>query len=843
MTNVFAGRRNSRYPSKNRSLKLRAAVIEALEQRQMLSANLVISEFLASNQSGLTDAAGDHPDWIEIHNAGDATANLNDYFLTDNSGDPEKWRFPVQNLSAGAYLVVFADSTNTPPVANTELHTNFSLGASGEYLGLINAADDSVQFEYCADVSAADGGHFVRPAQRGRSQQRQDVFQRALAGRAEHAVGSAHELFGGGQDVYRHVAGDAVEHDAGRGRFITRPTARCRRQPRRPPIFYIRPAVADEHDDAADDRGGAGIPDQPGDEPIVHRTQCIDVDDQHAGLDQRIDVHLESADRFCQFVHRRDNDQRYRRRRLIGFDHQHGKRHGFALGSADYDGRAGFRIRGSSSESYPKKQYTLELWDENNDDKKVSLLGMPADSDWVLYAPYTEEIMMQNALAYQWANEMGHYASKTQYVEMFLNTTNTGTRGHAPALGGTASPTTGADFLGIYILEEKIKIDSNRVNVDEISATNPNGGFILNQDRYSGQSHFTSSVYGNNLDYDDPDADVTVSGVAQIKTAWNAFESALSSSSFSDPNSPNYYGNYIDVKSFVDYYLMEEMTRNVDAYWLSDYYTKAADTVVNGVVTQRGLISQSPVWDFNLSLGATNYNYASNSDGWNTATMLTPFPGAVGGPFTGPQAPYIYRLLQDPNFVQAVSDRWAQLRSGIFSTPQLMADMDANVAILSNGTTNYPVGPAPTQPPTNPLVRNFIRWPELGVAVTTDAHGRSERKLDHGRQPDQELADGARELDGFAVHPAAHRDSRRHVRRAGAGEHERQRGADDIGHGADQFELGITLPACRPGPRRAGICPALTHRPGQALRGFRPGATTPRRPARRSIICRQFRPG
>ncbi len=56
-------------------------------------------------------------------------------------------------------------------------------------------------------------------------------------------------------------------------------------------------------------------------------------------------------------------------------------------------------------------------------------------------------------------------------------------------------------------------------------------------------------------------------------------------------------------KSFVDDYLLEEMTRNVDAYWLSDYYTKAADTVVNGVVTQRGLISQSPVWDFNLAHG------------------------------------------------------------------------------------------------------------------------------------------------------------------------------------------------------------------------------------------------
>jgi hypothetical protein len=128
-----------------------------------------------------------------------------------------------------------------------------------------------------------------------------------------------------------------------------------------------------------------------------------------------------------------------------------------ALDTPNYDGRLGFRIRGSTSENYPKKQYSLELWDESNNDKKVSLLGMPADSDWVLYAPYTEKAMMQNALAYQWANEMGHYASKTRFVEVFLNTS-------AVTTGGVALPTTSADYLGVYILEEKIKITANRVD-------------------------------------------------------------------------------------------------------------------------------------------------------------------------------------------------------------------------------------------------------------------------------------------------------------------------------------------------------------------------------------------
>ena len=128
-------------------MKHRRTLAELLEPRRLLAANVVISEFLASNNNGITDSFGAHSDWIEIHNAGDATADLHDYFLTDDAGDPEKWRFPEQNLAAGAYLVVFASGDNLA-TAGSELHTNFKIGADGEYLGLINASNDTPQFEY-----------------------------------------------------------------------------------------------------------------------------------------------------------------------------------------------------------------------------------------------------------------------------------------------------------------------------------------------------------------------------------------------------------------------------------------------------------------------------------------------------------------------------------------------------------------------------------------------------------------------------------------------------------------------------------------------------------------------
>lgn len=96
---------------------------------------VVISEFLASNGQGLTDADGDKPDWIEIQNTGSTAINLQGWSLTDDPANVAKWRFPATNLSAGSFLLVFASGKDRA-VAGAPLHANFSLSADGEYLGL-----------------------------------------------------------------------------------------------------------------------------------------------------------------------------------------------------------------------------------------------------------------------------------------------------------------------------------------------------------------------------------------------------------------------------------------------------------------------------------------------------------------------------------------------------------------------------------------------------------------------------------------------------------------------------------------------------------------------------------
>jgi len=102
----------------------------------VVSAGLVLSEFLASNNGGLADEDGQHPAWIEIHNDSASATNLAGWHLTDRVDEPMKWTFPATNLPANGRLVVFA-SGNDRRIPGAPLHTNFKLDADGEYLALI----------------------------------------------------------------------------------------------------------------------------------------------------------------------------------------------------------------------------------------------------------------------------------------------------------------------------------------------------------------------------------------------------------------------------------------------------------------------------------------------------------------------------------------------------------------------------------------------------------------------------------------------------------------------------------------------------------------------------------
>ena len=125
----------------------------------MLAASAVISEFLASNSTNIVDQDGNHSDWIEIQNTTTSALNIGGWYLTNDASNPTKWQFPSTTIAAGGFLTVFASGKDRH-VSGQELHTNFSLDATGGYLAL-EMPDQSDCF-FVRTVSGADYRCVVR---------------------------------------------------------------------------------------------------------------------------------------------------------------------------------------------------------------------------------------------------------------------------------------------------------------------------------------------------------------------------------------------------------------------------------------------------------------------------------------------------------------------------------------------------------------------------------------------------------------------------------------------------------------------------------------------------------
>jgi len=334
----------------------------------------------------------------------------------------------------------------------------------------------------------------------------------------------------------------------------------------------------------------------------------------------------------------------------------------------DFVGPTGIRIRGSSSRSFPKKQFALETWDDDQNDKDVTFLDLPPESDWILYAPYSEKSLIQNVMAYAWYNDTGRYAVRTRFCEMYLRT-------------GTGA-VTAADYAGIYVVMEKIKLGPDRLNITELQPTDQTppevtGGYIFKKDRLDpGDTGLLTST-GQRLAYVDPkEVEITTAQAAWLKGYLDEFETVLYGANYADP--VDGYAKYIDVGSFIDHQILVELAKNIDGYRLSSFMFK----------DRLGRLNMGPVWDYNLSLGNANYLEGWLPTGWYHAEL------------TDTDYPYYRRLFSDPEFEQKYFDRWFELRRGPFSNAHLLADFDGAIALLQEA--------AP---------RNFQRWPILGTYV------------------------------------------------------------------------------------------------------------------------------
>ena len=333
----------------------------------------------------------------------------------------------------------------------------------------------------------------------------------------------------------------------------------------------------------------------------------------------------------------------------------------------DYDGHITIERRGNSSQWNDKRPYRFETVDQDGENNNVELLGMPEENDWVLYAPWQDKTMIRNVLAYQLSNDMGRYASRTRYVELYLN----------------------GDYQGIYVLMEKIKRDNGRVNIsklnpEEIEGDDITGGYILKFDWFFTGDNiggFQSNVDGNTYNYHYPKpSDIVPEQEEYIQDYIDDFENIMLSNNYAD--SITGYPSIINVESFVDFILVQELAKNVDAYRLSTYIYKDKDSIDNR-------LTAGPVWDFNHGFGNCNYG-----ETWEPENWLLEY-----NPEGGDQMSFWWELLwQDENFREKVSDRYSELRSNTFSESHIFEIIDNSVDHLGES-----------------INRNFLKWPVLGI--------------------------------------------------------------------------------------------------------------------------------
>lgn len=638
---------------------------EHLEPRQLLAADLVISEFQASNQFSLVDGNGNSSDWIEIENRGDAPISLEGWSLTDDRSQLAKWKFPKVELISGGILVVFASGDNRPDIRGN-LHTSFRLGAEGEYLALVSP-DLQIQHEYApsfppqatdhsyglaAVPSARTAGYFDLPTPgkangplfRGITaitvtsshgdRTFTDAFEVTLSSSSPGTIhytldgtdpNTSSPVYSGPLPISKTTTLQArviePEHVAG-------PLASYR---------YIKLAnsVASARSHlpllVIDNYGAGAIPNSgwnqtnTGIRQVARQTAKMLITEPVAG----------SAT---------------------------------LLGDSTSSTPIGIRVRGAFSSTFAEPGYSIETWQSGRETAvDVSLLGMEPASDWVLSAPNPsyDEAMIDNTLMYELDRELGHWSPDYRYVELYLNRD-----------GGDI---TTADYEGLYVLVEKVERGKGRIEFDSFADDGTDGGWLLAINRLdpigldgsmpknfhtagadgilkTARDLHNSSGVGDdiptqsnayiNFEHPSPQ-DITEPQRASIEGWFRKMETVLFGRepgvTWNDP--VNGYSKYIDVDSFIDYLILSNLSKNGDALLLSLW-------IYNPDPNGDGKLTMGPMWD--VDLGS--------------------FSGEPAAELMRNQTHLWYgRMFRDPEFTQRYTDRWNELRQGPLTNSNMKA--------------------------------------------------------------------------------------------------------------------------------------------------------------------------
>ena len=331
-----------------------------------------------------------------------------------------------------------------------------------------------------------------------------------------------------------------------------------------------------------------------------------------------------------------------------------------------YDGAIGIKLRGNSSLGFNQKKYTIETRDADGEDMDVSLFGLPAHSDWVLLAPYCDVSMLRDPLAFQLWRDMGHWGPRTVMCEVTMD----------------------GSYRGIYILSEAIRRGVDRVNISKLKKTDTSGreltgGYLLRIDTSNeddatfvskvpgiGEGTMTSEVIWSC--FHPKRKNLQPEQLAYIQSYVDTVEQVIQSDYFADPVKG--YARYIDVPSFVDYFIHTELSLNADAYRRSAYFYKEKQKA-DGT---GGKLFAGPVWDYNYAYGNSNLANADEPESW-----------CYEGGSNNPTPALWQRLLQDPNFRKAVKKRYQALRKNVLSNKAINTFIDRQVKLLAKAVDHH----------------------------------------------------------------------------------------------------------------------------------------------------------
>ncbi|MBQ8046532.1 MAG: CotH kinase family protein [Prevotella sp.] len=346
----------------------------------------------------------------------------------------------------------------------------------------------------------------------------------------------------------------------------------------------------------------------------------------------------------------------------------------------DYEGWIAIKYRGNSSFTGYKNPYTFRtletslLPDEGGAKQKVKILGMGKDNKWIFIAPWSDKTMFRDILSFELARPWMDYVPTVKLCEVILD----------------------GYYYGVYGIGERASKGKHRLNLHDIGSDEGDlsGDIQVEIDRPD-QDYYASryrpwrnstgtekSGYRICYQYKSPDGDDFLAmnnyGIAEknaVQRQINTMEAAFASDNYTD--SLTGYHHYIDETSFIDYMISTEVSNNIDGYRLSTNLYKYSDTRArNEDLDPRWKMS---IWDYNLAWGNANYNNGQFTDTWHY-NFNSSFGDEQQVPF------YWYKLMADPDFTEALHQRWKLYREGNHSDRRFQETVDSlSTLVTSHG--------------------------------------------------------------------------------------------------------------------------------------------------------------